>query len=123
LRLDLLQARETSLGMNADARADAAAAQALFAANKSAAAAHAASAPPAPPPKPVAPPFPYSYVGGLLDETGRTLYFGLGDRLVTLRSGATIDGVYRVERISDSAIQLIYLPLSQPMTIPFGGPR
>jgi hypothetical protein len=109
--------------MDPDARADLAAAQALFAANKPAAAAQAASAPPAPPPRPVAPPFPYSYVGGLLDETGRTLYFGLGDRLVTLRAGATVDGVYRVERISDSAIQLMYLPLSQPMTIPFGGPR
>lgn len=81
-------------------------------------------APPlAPPPKPVAPPFPYTYMGGALDDGLHTTFFNKGERVLTVKAGETIDGVYRVEQMSEKQMQLTYLPLGQAMTVSFGAAR
>lgn len=79
--------------------------------------------PPPPPPKPAAPPFPYTYVGGLLDNNVRTAFFEKGERVIALKAGDTLDGVYRVDQMTDQQMQLTYLPLDQRMTVPLGGAR
>jgi len=35
--------------------------------------------------------------------------------------GDVIDGTYRVDRISDKAVDLIYLPLHEKQALPAGG--
>lgn len=85
--------------------------------------------PPAPPalpppaPKPTAPPFPYTYVGGLLDNNVRTAFFEKSERVVALKAGDIVDGVYRVDQMTDKQMQLTYLPLEQRLTVPLGGAR
>lgn len=80
-------------------------------------------APPAPPPpKPKAPPFPYTYVGGLLDADVRTAFFEKNDRVVAVKAGDTVDGVFRVDQMTDKQMQLTYMPLEQRLTVPLGGP-
>ena len=80
-------------------------------------------APPAPPPpKPKAPPFPYTYVGGMFDADVRTAFFEKSDRVVALKAGDTVDGVFRVDQMTDKQMQLTYLPLEQRVTVPLGGP-
>lgn len=81
------------------------------------------AAPPPPPPKPKAPPFPYTYVGGLLDNNVRTAFFEKSERVVALKAGDTVDGVFRVDQMTDKQMQLTYLPLEQPITVPLGGAR
>lgn len=81
------------------------------------------AAPPPPPPKPKPPPFPYTYVGGLLDNNVRTAFFEKSERVVALKAGDTVDGVFRVDQMTDKQMQLTYLPLGQSLTVPLGGAR
>lgn len=79
--------------------------------------------PPAPPPgapePPRAPPLPFKYQGRL--EDGDTAVFLLdGTRSLIVRAGDTIDGRYKVERISKHDIAFTYLPLDQRQTLPTG---
>ena len=74
---------------------------------------------PAPPP-PTAPPMPFTYMGKLLSGPEAKVFLTLGDRNLVLREGDTVDSIYRVERIAEGAITLIYLPLGQRQTIVTG---
>lgn len=72
-----------------------------------------------PPPKPVAPPFPYAYLGGLSEEGVRTTFFTQGDRVLPVKAGDTVDAVYRVEQMNEKNMTLTYLPLNQSLTVTF----
>ncbi|MEP6502034.1 MAG: hypothetical protein ABJD97_01785 [Betaproteobacteria bacterium] len=82
--------------------------------------------PPAPPPAPVqavdpqAPPFPYPYLGGLTDDAGRTAFFSRGDRVLAIRSGATVDGSFRVDHLDETSMTLTYLPLRKTFDVALG---
>ncbi|OYU00179.1 MAG: hypothetical protein CFE40_02380 [Burkholderiales bacterium PBB1] len=73
----------------------------------------------APPPAPVAPPFPYTYLGGLSEDGVRTTFFNQGDRVLPVKAGDTIDAVYRVEQMNEKNMTLTYLPLNQSLTVNF----
>jgi len=83
--------------------------------------------PPAPkvvmaaPPKPVAPPFPYAYMGGLLEDGVRTAFFSKGERALPVKAGETIDAVYRVDEMTDKQMTLTYLPLNETLVVMLGG--
>ena len=81
-----------------------------------------AAAPP-PPPPPQAPRFPYSYLGGMLDDGSRTGFFGLGDQVLALRRGDVVDGKFRVDALDAHALTLTYLPLDERQVVAFGAPR
>lgn len=70
-----------------------------------------------PPPAPVAPPFPYAYLGGLTDEGVRTAFFTLGDRVLPVKAGDTVDAAYRVDQMNEKQMTLTYLPLNQTLTV------
>ena len=72
-----------------------------------------------PPPKPVAPPFPYAYLGGLSEDGVRTTFFTQGDRVLPVKAGDTVDAVYRVEQMNEKHMTLTYLPLQQSLTVTF----
>ena len=81
----------------------------------------ASSAPaPAPHPKPVPPPFPYTIIGSLVDGPNRTLFMTKADLVLAVKVSETFDGVYRVERIDEREMTLLYLPLKQEQKISLG---
>lgn len=79
----------------------------------------AAKADTTPPPAPVAPPFPYAYLGGLSEDGVRTTFFTQGDRVLPVKAGDTVDAVYRVEQMNEKHMTLTYLPLNQSLTVTF----
>jgi hypothetical protein len=79
--------------------------------------------PPPPPPEPVAPPFPYTYIGGMTDAGVRTAFFARGDRALPVRVGDTVDAAYRVDQLTENQMNLTYLPLDRAMTLSLGSAR
>jgi hypothetical protein len=72
-----------------------------------------------PPPPPQAPPIPFAYMGKLVDDGTTTVFLARADRNYVVRAGDTIDGTYRIEKIGDEAVELVYLPLKARQTLPF----
>ena len=76
-----------------------------------------------PPPVPVAPPFPYAYLGGLSEDGVRTTFFTQGERVLPVKAGDTVDAVYRVDQMTETLMTLTYLPLNQSQTLPLRSPQ
>jgi hypothetical protein len=76
---------------------------------------------PEPPPKPTAPPLPFAFMGRYDDAAKAVVMLVKGDRLYTVSVGDIIDNTYRVDRITERAIELIYLPLQTKQDLPTGG--
>lgn len=75
-----------------------------------------------PPPKPTAPPLPFTFMGRYQDaKAASVVMLTKGDRLYTVSEGDVIDDTYRVDRISDKAVELTYLPLQTKQSLPTGG--
>ncbi|WAB90361.1 secretion system X translation initiation factor [Pseudomonas citronellolis] len=75
-----------------------------------AAALAAAGAPVAPPP-PGAPALPFQFLGRMDGAEQRQVFLREGERVLIVRNGDVIDDTYRVERIADDRLTLVYLPL------------
>ncbi|MBL8446818.1 MAG: hypothetical protein JNJ44_05315 [Zoogloeaceae bacterium] len=78
--------------------------------------------PPPPPPKPQAPPLPYRFVGAVEDQGERSVFLMEGTQVMMVRAGDELGGRYRIERVSDQAIEFTYLPLQQRQTLPTSRP-
>ncbi len=75
-------------------------------------------APPPPPVQPVAPPVPFGFVGSLDEKAGVSrVFLSKGDQLLVAKVNDVIEGRYRIEQITESAVVLMYLPLNQKQTI------
>lgn len=73
-------------------------------------------------PPPQAPAVPFTYVGMLGEGDETTVFLAQGeDRNIAAKAGDVIDGTYRVDAITETAIQLTYLPMSQAQSLPIGG--
>ncbi|MDF3935220.1 secretion system X translation initiation factor [Pseudomonas citronellolis] len=75
------------------------------------AAALAAAAAAVAPPPPSAPALPFQFLGRMDDAAQRQVFLRDGERVLIVRSGDVIDDTYRVERIADDRLTLVYLPL------------
>jgi Tfp pilus assembly protein PilO len=77
-----------------------------------------------PPPEPVAPAFPYTFVGRFA-AGGDTPAFSLarGDRLIDAHVGDLLDGVYKFESASEGELVFTYLPLNVHQTLTLGGSK
>jgi hypothetical protein len=95
----------------------------LFASTSWAAPTPPSPAPPeaAPPPSPEAPPLPYSFVGLLEDSAQPTAFLSNKEALLIVAAGQTIDGNYRIDKVSSKEIVLTYLPLNQKQIIQIKG--
>ena len=86
-------------------------------------------APPAPPadPQPVAaapmaPPLPYSYLGSYTQAGDTTTYFLVkDDRVYDVHVGDSLDNLYSVDAVTDSQLELTYLPLKIKQQLQVGG--
>ncbi len=80
----------------------------------------------APPPSPLppsAPPLPFTYMGKLVSGGDLAVFLVQGERNLIVREGDTIDSLYKVERIAEGDITLLFLPLNQRQTIIIGEPQ
>jgi hypothetical protein len=76
----------------------------------------------APPPPPQAPPLPFAYIGRLAEDRDITVFLAMGERNLVVKPGDVIDNTYKLEEVSDSAVVLTYLPLSQRQKLSIGAP-
>lgn len=81
--------------------------------------------PPPPPPKvapppPSAPPLPFSYLGRLVEGDVRTFFLARGDRVLTVKEGDILDGIYRVDGVEGSTMSLTFLPLNIKQSLDVG---
>ena len=83
----------------------------------------AAVAPPPSAPPPSAPPLPFTYMGKLMSGGDLAVFLVQGERNLVVHEGDTIDSLYRVERISEADITVVFLPLNQRQIIPIGEPQ
>jgi hypothetical protein len=65
-----------------------------------------------PPPAPKAPPLPFTYFGQYQESQKPVILLMQGERLLTVKEGEIIDGIYQVEGIQGRILTLIYLPLN-----------
>jgi hypothetical protein len=72
-------------------------------------------APPAPPPAP--PALPFRYVGKFVEGGSARLLVAKGDADYSIQGGETLEGLYRVEQITEEAIVFTYLPLNAQQTL------
>jgi hypothetical protein len=75
---------------------------------------------PAESPPPVAPPLPFTYMGKVVEDGTETVFLTRDDRSYAVKSGETLDGVYRVEKIAPSSVTFTYLPLRQRQQLATG---
>lgn len=78
--------------------------------------------PPAPvtaakPPVPSAPPLPFRYLGRMVDGTKVVVFLLKNQEAVHAAAGDTLENTYKVESITDSAVQFVYLPLGTKQTL------
>ncbi|MFN0318456.1 MAG: hypothetical protein ACKVQA_25805 [Burkholderiales bacterium] len=78
--------------------------------------------PPSPPP-PSAPPLPFVYLGKMVDGASTTVFLSSQQRNLAVQAGDTIDNLYRVDRIADNNMTLIYLPLNAQQQLHLGGSK
>jgi hypothetical protein len=77
--------------------------------------------PPAPPPPP---PLTFAYLGQLDVQGEPTVYFlAHGERVLLVKIGDTIDGVYRLLAQEGSQLALVYLPLNAKQLLPLNRPQ
>lgn len=87
--------------------------------------------PPAPPPPPLAPVaakapeaprMPFSYLG-VIDGRAivRQVLIAKGDQLFIVKKSDVLEGTYRIDDITDHAIELTYLPLNQRQSLSTDG--
>ncbi|CAD5108985.1 hypothetical protein [Zestomonas carbonaria] len=74
----------------------------------------------APAPRPSAPPLPFRFIGRMDDGKQRKVFVLDGETLHVLAAGDVIDGTYRVERIGDSEMTLVYLPMHLVQSLAVG---
>ena len=74
-------------------------------------------------PSPTAPPLPFTYMGKLMSDGDLAVFLVQGERNLIVHEGDTIDSLYRVERIAEGDITLLFLPLNQLQTMAIGEPQ
>jgi hypothetical protein len=69
---------------------------------------------------PTAPPLPFQFVGRLADRSDLQVFLQNGEKIYVVRKGDVIDETWRIERISDEEMSLVYLPLHLAQTLSVG---
>ncbi len=67
---------------------------------------------------PVAPPLPFSYLGQMIDHGKITVFIARGAEHYIVEAGMKIENTYQVERITDTQITFVFLPLGTRQVLP-----
>lgn len=65
-----------------------------------------------------APPLPFTYLGQMIDQGKTTVFVTRGEDHYGLQPGLVIDDAYQVERITDSQVTFVYVPLGIRQVLP-----
>lgn len=79
-----------------------------------------AAAIPVAPAEPTAPVLPFQFIGRLGDRDDQQVFLQSGEKLYVVRQGDVIDQTYRLDRVSATELNLVYLPLHQSQTLSVG---
>ena len=79
--------------------------------------------PPPPPAPPSAPPLPFRYFGKWIDGDKTVVFLWNASEGHSVAAGDTVEGTYRVEAITDSSVDFVYLPLGSKQTLPISKPE
>ena len=75
--------------------------------------------PPPPPPAPVAPPFPFVFIGRYVENNSTVLFLSKQDRAYSVKIHDEIDNLYRVDKIENEQAVITYIPLNIQQTLSF----
>ena len=69
---------------------------------------------------PSAPPLPFRYLGQLESRSRAIVFLVRAEDVIVAAAGETIDNVYRIEAITETAVEFMYLPLGvrQSLSVP-----
>lgn len=70
-----------------------------------------AAAAPSAPPVPSAPPLPFKYLGRMVDGSKVLVFLERNQDSLSVAAGDTLDNLYQVESIAETAVHFVYLPL------------
>jgi hypothetical protein len=76
-----------------------------------------AQQPPPPPAAPATPPLPFTYAGKIIEGDRTVVFLARGDQEYTVEAGQTIEKLYRVEQVTETAVTFTYLPLRTRQTL------
>ncbi len=79
--------------------------------------------PPPPPAPPSAPPLPFRYFGKWIDGDRTVVFLWNNSEGHSVAAGDTLEGTYRIEAITDSSVDFVYLPLGSKQTLPISKPE
>lgn len=63
--------------------------------------------------RPVAPPPPFTYLGRLIRDGKTVVFLAVGDTYETVAVGTTVGTAWKVEGVTETGLQLRYLPLNE----------
>ena len=69
------------------------------------------------PARPEAPPLPFRYMGKVIEDGKTEILLLRGDEHIAVAAGQKIDGEYRLDKASASALTFMYLPTKQKQTL------
>lgn len=69
---------------------------------------------------PTVPPMPFQFIGRMDDRTDLQVFLQNGEKIYVVRKGDVIDETWKIERISDMELSLVYLPLHMSQTLSVG---
>lgn len=67
--------------------------------------------------KPTAPPLPFIYMGKLTENGNMSVFLTRNDKPYVVHIGDVIEGVYRIDAIRSTLLEMTYLPLNQKQTL------
>lgn len=65
------------------------------------------------------PPLPYRFLGKMNDGDDLVIYLGRGEQTTVARLGETLEGNYKVLKITDQGMELEYLPTGDKQNLSF----
>ena len=77
-------------------------------------------APPPPPPVPVAPAFPYTFMGRMIENDTTTLFLTKQNQSYSVKLNSVLENNYRVDKIDNEQVIFTYLPLNTQQILYIG---
>lgn len=77
-------------------------------------------APPPEPPKPVVPTPAFTYLGRMIRDERTFVFLGSGEDIEVVAIGDPVDNNWRVESVSDTGVELRYMPLNETRQLAMG---
>lgn len=81
------------------------------------------AAAPAPAAPPAAPALPFRYLGRMADGERQIVFLERNREAMQVTAGDAIDGLYRIDSVSESSVVFTYLPLGVMQTLAVPAPN